>query len=657
MQELKHPKLNESLTKDNILAKDMKKAIILFSLLTLTICTITSYATNYYVATNGSDANAGTSIGAPFLTIAKAVSKATVAGDSIIVRSGTYKVTATVKITKAGTAAKHIVLTGYPPDIIAAYPADARPLFDFSTMTVSSGNYGFQLTNANYWYIYGIKIKGAGDNGMNVNSTSYTTVEYCDFYRNRDAGYLIRNSSHHCLVLNCDAYENADLGTGTTTSGGNADGFAPKLEPGDSITFRGCRAWLNSDDGWDGYLKATEAGVPDGMTTILENCWTWRNGYYWLDGTTTSSMNGNGFKMGGSANKDQAHNFVLVKCLSFDNKGKGFDQNNNAGSISLYNCTSYNNIDYDYGLNSSGVTYSADSIFTVENCTSLGAKGTTFKKGTVQLTNNFIKATTSPNFLSLDTTGISGIRKIDGSLPDVNFMHLQTTPKSALIDAGTILSTINYYGVKGVPFIHTKPDIGCFESNYGLPVSLLSFDASLIDAHTVKLGWIAAIEQNNKGWDVERMQLNGSNNEWSTIGNVEGKLNSNLESKYSFNDYTIVEGGTYAYRLKQIDLNGATVYSNIVTINLNHIKTMEIKSFPNPAKSNTTIQFSVAHKTAVSITVYSIGGAPVKQVLNEMLEAGVYNRSLSLSNLAKGNYIIRLISVDGTMAYTNINVL
>ncbi len=638
----------------NTLAGDMKKAILLFSLFTLTICSLTSYATNYYVATNGSDANTGTSINTPFLTIAKAVSKATVAGDSIIVRSGTYTVSTTVKITKAGTAAKHIVLTAYRPDLTTAYPADARPVFDFSAMAVSSGNYGFQLTNANYWYIYGLKIKGAGDNGMNVNTTSYTTVEYCDFYRNRDAGYLIRNSSHHCLVLNCDAYENADMGTGTTTLGGNADGFAPKLEPGDSITFRGCRAWMNSDDGWDGYLKATEAGVPDGMTTILENCWTWRNGYYWADGSTTTSMNGNGFKMGGSANKDQAHNFVLVKCLSFENKGKGFDQNNNAGAISLYNCTSYSNLDLDYGLNSSGVTYATNSLFTVTNCTSLGAKGTAFKTGTVQTTNNFIKATTSANFLSVDTTGISGRRKADGSLPDVNFMHLQTSPKSALIDAGTILSNIYYYGVKGVPYIHTKPDIGCFESNYGLPVSLVSFSASLINKNSIQLNWETATELNNKGWEIERTILNsGSELSWNSLGLIDGKNNSNVSNKYSFTDNNIEKNTTYAYRLKQVDYEGNYVYSNIVTIATEFAKELHINAFPNPAKTSTTLQYTVPKKGIVSINMYTMYGVPVKQLINETMEVGTYYKLLALNNLAAGNYIVKIQS-GKDMSYVTI---
>lgn len=43
--------------------------------------------------------------------------------------------------------------------------------------------------------------------------------------------------------------------------------------------------------------------------------------------------NGNGFKIGGD---NTAHNAILRNCVSVGNKVKGFDQNNNAGSMTLY---------------------------------------------------------------------------------------------------------------------------------------------------------------------------------------------------------------------------------------------------------------------------------------------------------------------------------
>ena len=449
----------------------MKLKFIRLYIIPVVLCFYTTaFSTTYYLSPGGSDANTGTSISAPFLTLAKAVSKAIVAGDSILVRSGTYPVTTTVKITKSGTAANHIVLTVYIPDMVNAY---SRPVFDFSAMSVSSSNIGISISGVAYWDIYGIIVKGAGDNGMLLQSSvHHTKIEFCSFLRNRDSGLQIRSGSHHCLILNCDSYENADLGAGTTTSGGNADGFAPKLDVGDSIIFRGCRAWLNSDDGWDGYLKTTGSSYPDNITTILEDCWAFRNGYYWLDGSTTTSQNGNGIKMGGSDLKDEAHNFVLIRCLTFRNKAKGFDQNNNAGSMFLYNCTAHRNGGSDFGLNSSGVTYASNAVLVLRNNLSLGSSGASIRAagtpptGTpvTRTTNFFVTGTTSTNYASLDSTGVTNPRNVDGSLPPTTYMHLQTAPASSYINSGTELSTVLYHDGIGVPYNETAIDLGAFET-------------------------------------------------------------------------------------------------------------------------------------------------------------------------------------------------
>lgn len=428
--------------------------------------------TRYYVATaaqGGNDNNAGTALSAPFATVSKALLSAVNPGDAIFVRSGTYTLTTTVNITKAGTAARHIVLSVYKPDM---KNAKSRPVFDCSSMTIGNNNKGFILSGASYWDIYGIVIKGAGDNGMYVtNNTGNTTITFCDFTRNRDTGLQLADRSHDIQVINCDSYENADRADGTRYTGGNADGFAPKMDVGDNIWFRGCRAWENSDDGWDGYLR----GASENMTTYLEDCWAFRNGYYWLDGSTNSSQNGNGFKMGGSDTKDRAHNFVLVKCLSFDNKARGFDQNSNAGSIYLYNCTAYRNQGSDYGLNSttSRLKYKAGAELVLKNNLSLGAKGvdlpaaSTPARKLVTENNFFLTAASSPEILSMDTAGVTGMRNPDGSLPALKFMHLKTSASQpyTYINKGILLPDVEYHQKKGIPYKGKSPDLGAFEAN------------------------------------------------------------------------------------------------------------------------------------------------------------------------------------------------
>jgi hypothetical protein len=386
-------------------------------------------ARNWYVATNGSDTGSGSEQD-PFLSIIKAVSMVQ-AGETIFVRGGTYNLVATIVIAKSGSNISPISLFAFPGE---------HPLLDFSGQIMGSSNRGISLTGS-YWNLKGINITGAGDNGMSIAGGSYNIIEDCSFYRNRDTGLQLDNGASNNRIINCDSYYNAD-----PPDYGDADGFAAKMSVGSGNYFFGCRAWKNCDDGWDGYLRGT-----DDVSTSLENCWAFENGYLENGTDPGANANGNGFKMGGSDDKLLKHNFTLKKCLAFKNKAKGFDQNNNKGSMILYNCTGYNNLVADYRITQA---LAAGKVLEVKNCIDLGkiAEIGTFA---VQEKNSWMVPfiVYTEDFMSVDGTPAYGPRKADGSLPDMDFMHLVSG--SDLIDAGVNV---------GLSFAGAAPDLGCFET-------------------------------------------------------------------------------------------------------------------------------------------------------------------------------------------------
>jgi hypothetical protein len=394
------------------------------------ISTQLTVAKTYYVSLTGSDSNNGLSVDAPFKTIPKAIGLAT-AGDVIYVRGGIYPYSATISVSKSGTVAAIYTLMSYPGE---------RAILDFSG--TAFGKRGFSLS-ASYWYIKGIDFINAGDNGMIISGGGNNVVEFCSFVGNKDSGLQLGGGTHDNKVINCDSYYNAD-----PTDYGDADGFACKMDVGTNNSFYGCRSWLNVDDGWDGYLRGA-----NNVSTTLENCWTWMNGYF-KDGTDAGpNANGNGFKMGGSDDKTLQHNFTLKNCVSFDNKAKGFDQNNNKGSMILYNCSGYRNGGNNYSIS---LALAAGKISEVKNCVSADNK-ISLGSFVTQVTNSWLVpfSVTANDFVSLDTTGVSAPRKPDGSLPDVTFLHL--AKGSDLIDKGTDI---------GLPFKGLLPDLGAFESDY-----------------------------------------------------------------------------------------------------------------------------------------------------------------------------------------------
>ncbi len=406
--------------------------------------TIALNAKIIFVSTSGNDNNDG-SKQLPFATLSKAASAA-VPGDTIYVRGGTYSLSSTISLgssTKNGTAYNYYKVFAYPGE---------KPIFDFTKQTSSDG---IKL-NGKYWYLKGIESCYAAHNGIAING-SYNIVENCSVHDNRNSGLQIGNGGSYNRIINSDSYYNFDA-----PLGGNADGFSPKLDVGTGNYFYGCRSWQNSDDGWDGYMRVAVGA--DTAKTILENCWTFMNGYL-KNGQQIATGNGNGFKMGGSDGKNLRHNFVLKNCLAFDNRVKGFDQNNNLGSMTLYNCTGYRNGTYNFSIPSS---LSPGNTATIINSVSLESQGTSLFSGVISKNNSWLAgfSISSADFVTIDTTGVRGTRKPDGSLPDIQFMHLSSNSK--LIDAGIDV---------GIPYTGKAPDIGAFEDGMAMyPVEIKKVD-------------------------------------------------------------------------------------------------------------------------------------------------------------------------------------
>jgi PKD repeat protein len=402
-------------------------------------------ATDYYVATNGNDSTGNGSIGTPYATLTKAVSIVS-AGDTIYMRGGTYIPTASLSLSKIGTAAS--------PYRIRAYSGE-HPILNFSS--VGSGNDGIGLKGA-YWQLYGLEMLGAPHNAIRIQggtltgNGSYNTFEFCSFHDCGNTGFSVGASQTPTtylagsnLVLNCDAYRNFD-----PPAGGNADGFALKYYIGPGNTFRGCRSWENSDDGWD-LFGATSP-------VLIDTCWTWRNGsnVWGAAYNSTFNGNGNGFKMGGNYVATASRLVRSVAYQNWGNGGKGIDQNNNTGSLTIDNNTSWGNRAADINMNTTPTT---SGVITLRN--NLVISGTVDIQGSATKISNSWQVITSPaansnDVLSMDASLLASPRQADGSLPVTALVH--PVPNGRLVDKGANI---------GDPFNGSAPDLGAYETAAG----------------------------------------------------------------------------------------------------------------------------------------------------------------------------------------------
>ncbi|MGB3005835.1 MAG: LamG-like jellyroll fold domain-containing protein, partial [Chitinophagaceae bacterium] len=168
-------------------------------------------------------------------------------------------------------------------------------------------------------------------------------------------------------------------------------------------------------------------------------------------------------------------------------------------------------------------------------------------------------------------------------------------------------------------------------SGFGLPVSLLSFQAQKVNATTAKLNWQTATEINNKGFEIQR-SFDG--NYFVNVGFVNGAGNSDVLKEYSTTDKPGKTGRVY-YRLKQIDLDGNSKLSQIVSIIFD--KQGLIKVYPNPAQQQVIIE-GVDQYSRVQLL--DAAGKLIKEQLNN----SQYLLTLNLEGLKSGMYLLRLIN-------------
>ena len=418
----------------------------------LAVFTQSASAKNYFVAVGGKDTNAGT-LEAPFATLSKAQSLVE-PGDTVYIRGGRYKMTEAqimryasiwgyvFDMQKSGTSdQKRICYWGYK---------DERPVFDLSEVKPADKRVIVFYVKGSYLHFKNFEVVGTQVTILDHTQSecfrsdggNYNIYENLSMHDGMAIGfYLVRGSNN--LILNCDAYNNYDS-VSEGGRGGNVDGFGGHASSTASTgnIFRGCRAWYNSDDGFD-LINSHSAFT-------IDHCWSFLNGY--KPGTTQSAGDGTGFKAGGYGMSDAATApaeipmHTVQYCLAYYNKNKGFYANHHLGGIAWYHNTGYKNPSNYCMLNRKSLSEAVDVGgygHILQN--NLSHSPRTAGKHIIDIdqskctvaNNSFLPVTmnvTDDDFVSLDASLLTSPRKADGSLPDIDFLKLKA--ESPLFNAG-----------------------------------------------------------------------------------------------------------------------------------------------------------------------------------------------------------------------------
>ncbi len=176
----------------------------------------------------------------------------------------------------------------------------------------------------------------------------------------------------------------------------------------------------------------------------------------------------------------------------------------------------------------------------------------------------------------------------------------------------------------------------------GLPVEIGSFE-TLVQDGVVNLAWTTLSESNNSGFDVE-MSSDGS--EFMSQAWVEGKGTTTELNSYSI-EIADLEPGSYSFRLKQIDYDGAFEYSDVVEAVVTVPEGYLIsEAYPNPFNPSTTLEIGVEETQHVSLNVFnSVGQLVASPFAGEIGANQMQTVQVSLDGLPSGQYIL---AVSGT---------
>ncbi len=119
-----------------------------------------------------------------------------------------------------------------------------------------------------------------------------------------------------------------------------------------------------------------------------------------------------------------------------------------------------------------------------------------------------------------------------------------------------------------------------------LPVELSAFAADKLNETDVELTWTTATELNNDYFEIQVANGQNSleNNNFVTIGEVNGVGTSAETQNYRFVHSEKYRLGTYYYRLKQFDFDGGYTYSEVVAADFDNVAAVNV--YPNPIKHN-----------------------------------------------------------------------
>ncbi|MEM6764655.1 MAG: T9SS type A sorting domain-containing protein [Bacteroidota bacterium] len=176
----------------------------------------------------------------------------------------------------------------------------------------------------------------------------------------------------------------------------------------------------------------------------------------------------------------------------------------------------------------------------------------------------------------------------------------------------------------------------------GNPVDLISFTA-VQEGRDARLKWVTVAESKTSAFEIERSIDRVL---FSKVGEVDSENITDIENTYEFLDENIQqeESITFYYRIKQLEMDGAPRYSEVISLTIEPTEFFTVEVNPNPFREQIDLTFR--HSTGHSIQIRIV--SPLGKILyDQNFEENEGKIKINATSLPAGFLYVLAESVDG----------
>ena len=241
------------------------------------------------------------------------------------------------------------------------------------------------------------------------------------------------------------------------------------------------------------------------------------------------------------------------------------------------------------------------------------------------------------SYSTTQSTGVNWSAEAENEIMRINIGGSGT----AIFELSNKIKNYNWYiEFNGTSYTNITTPFYASSVQSPLPVTMNSMNLNA-SGNSVTLKWKTSSEVNNKGFDIERKNVNDSS--WIKAGYTDGKGTISTGGNYTFTE-KLNASGRYEYRLKQTDYNGNYSYFNFTgSAEIVSPKSYSLgQNYPNPFNPSTKISFEIPEKTMVTIKIHDAAGREIETLIRGTKEAGIYEIEWNARSYSSGVYFYRI---------------